>query len=156
ARSARHGCARTRRDRRTAVDLAARSTAAGAVTESAAMTAFSSAGLDVADRVLRDGIATGLFPGLVAAVGHGDVVQRDWVLGAAEDWSGGHRPMSADTVFDVASLTRVLATLPAVLLLIQGGDLSLDTRVADHVPGVDGQILVRHLLTHTSGLPAHR
>lgn len=120
------------------------------------MTAFSSVGLDAADDVLRDGMAAGLWPGLVAAVGHGDVVQREWVLGAAEDWPGGHRPMTADTVFDVASLTKVLATLPSVLLLVQRGEISLDTPVAAHVPDVDERVQVRHLLTHTSGLPAHR
>lgn len=109
-----------------------------------------------ADAVLCAGVADRLWPGIVAAVGTGAVVERDWVLGAAENWSGGHRPMTADTVFDVASLTKVLATLPAVLMLVQEGRLGLDDGAADYVPGIDRRVRVRHLLTHTSGLPAHR
>jgi CubicO group peptidase (beta-lactamase class C family) len=120
------------------------------------VTGFSDRGVRAADHVLRDGVANGLWPGLVAAVGHDDIVQCQWVLGAAEDWAGGRRAMTADTVFDVASLTKVLATLPAVLLLVRRDALSLDTPVAQHVPGVDARVRVRHLLTHTSGLPAHR
>lgn len=105
--------------------------------------------------MLRTGVACGVWPGAVAAVGSGPTEQRRWVLGAAEDWTGGHRPMTLDTVFDVASLTKVLATLPAVLLLIQQGSLSLEDPVARCVPGVPSAMLVRHLLTHSSGLPAH-
>ena len=117
------------------------------------MTAFP--GLEAADRVLLDGVRDGLWPGLVAAIGADDVEHR-WVLGRAEDWTGGQRPMTADTVFDLASLTKVVATLPAVLLLVQRGLLGLEDPVNEHVPGVDPRVRIRHLLTHTSGLPAHR
>ncbi len=112
--------------------------------------------VDAADAVLRAGVADRLWPGVVAAVGTGADAEGEWVLGAAEDWAGGHRPMTEDTVFDVASLTKVLATLPSVLLLVQDGRLGLDDIVASHIAGVDERVLVRHLLTHTSGLPAHR
>ena len=112
--------------------------------------------LDAADAVLRAGVADGLWPGLVAAAGVGGSVGASWVLGAAESWSGGHRPMTEDTVFDLASLTKVLAALPCVLLLVRDGAITLDDPVARYVPGVDGRVLLRHLLTHTSGLPAHR
>jgi CubicO group peptidase (beta-lactamase class C family) len=109
-----------------------------------------------ADAVLRRGVADGLWPGIVAAVGTGAAVEHEWVLGAAENWSGGYRAMAAETVFDVASLTKVLATLPSVLLLVQGGRLALDDVAAEYVPGLDRRVRIRHLLTHTSGLPAHR
>jgi CubicO group peptidase (beta-lactamase class C family) len=120
------------------------------------MTGFSSDELAAADSVLRSGHADGLWPGIVAAVGEGPTLERDWVIGWAEDWSGGRRDTTADTVFDLASLTKVLATLPSVLLLVQRGELALDDVVADFVPGFDRRVLVRHLLTHSSGLPAHR
>lgn len=106
--------------------------------------------------MLRSGVADGLWPGLAAAVGVGADTEREWVLGDAENWSDGRRPMPADAVFDVASLTKVLATLPAVLVLVRDGRVSLDDAVGAHVPGVDARVTVRHLLTHTSGLPAHR
>jgi CubicO group peptidase (beta-lactamase class C family) len=112
--------------------------------------------LVAADEVLHSGVADRLWPGLVAAAGVGADVHRQWVLGAAEDWSGGHRAMQADTVFDLASLTKVLATLPCVLLAVHCGQLSLDDPVARYRPGVDERVTVRHVLTHTSGLPAHR
>lgn len=120
------------------------------------MTGFADDDLRVADAVLHAGVDTGLWPGIVAAVGYDDQVQREWVLGAAENWSGGHSPMTGDTVFDLASLTKVLATVPSVLLLVQRGDLGLDTPVREYLPDVDPRVLVRHLLTHSSGLPASR
>ncbi len=64
--------------------------------------------------------------------------------------------MTADTVFDVASLTKVIATTPSVLRLIESGRVRLDGRVADYLPEFRSEgssvITVRHLLTHTSGL----
>lgn len=112
--------------------------------------------LDAAEALLRDGVTARHWPGAVAAVGVEDRTEREWVLGRAEDHGGVQREMCAATVFDLASLTKVLMTTPAVLLLVQRGLLDLDTRVAEHVPGLDGRVRVRHLLTHTSGLPAHR
>jgi CubicO group peptidase (beta-lactamase class C family) len=118
------------------------------------MTGFSTSALAAADEVLRCGHAERLWPGIVAAVGVGPSLEREWVLGWAEDWPGGRRDMTVDTVFDLASLTKVLATLPSVLLLVERGALGLDAVVADYVPGVDARVRVRDLLTHSSGLPA--
>ena len=68
--------------------------------------------------------------------------------------------MDIDTVFDLASLTKVVATLPATLKLMESGYIRLDDRVAFFLPefGKNGKedITIRHLLTHTSGLPAHK
>ena len=65
-------------------------------------------------------------------------------------------PMSEDTIFDAASLTKVLAGTPAVMLLVERGKIDLDAPVAKYLPefGVGGKevITVRQLLTHTSGL----
>lgn len=64
--------------------------------------------------------------------------------------------MTADTIFDIASLTKVIATAPAVLKLVEQGKLKLDDRVQQHVTefksGDKDQVTVRQLLTHTSGL----
>lgn len=69
---------------------------------------------------------------------------------------GGERPLGDDTLFLVASITKPV-TATAVMMLIERGLLALDTRVADVVPafaqhGKD-DVRIRHLLTHTSGLP---
>jgi uncharacterized protein YbbC (DUF1343 family)/CubicO group peptidase (beta-lactamase class C family) len=65
-------------------------------------------------------------------------------------------PMTEDTIFDVASLTKVLACTPAVMLLVERGKISLDEKVQTYVPEFKGDgkenITVRQLLTHTSGL----
>ena len=65
-------------------------------------------------------------------------------------------PMTEDTIFDVASLTKVLACTPAVMLLIERGQLSLDDKVQTSILEFKGDgkeaITVRQLLTHTSGL----
>jgi uncharacterized protein YbbC (DUF1343 family)/CubicO group peptidase (beta-lactamase class C family) len=65
-------------------------------------------------------------------------------------------PMREDTIFDAASLTKVIATTPAILLLIERGQVKLDDKVRTHLPEFRGEgteaITLRHLLTHTSGL----
>ncbi|HEX3988508.1 MAG TPA: serine hydrolase domain-containing protein, partial [Verrucomicrobiae bacterium] len=65
--------------------------------------------------------------------------------------------MTRDTIFDVASLTKVLAATPAAMLLIERGQIKLDEQVHSYIPqfsGIDKEsITVRQLLTHTSGLP---
>jgi CubicO group peptidase (beta-lactamase class C family) len=65
-------------------------------------------------------------------------------------------PMTEDTIFDSASLTKVVACTPAAMLLIERGKISLDDKVAKYIPefaseGKDA-ITIRQLLTHTSGL----
>jgi len=68
-------------------------------------------------------------------------------------------PATPNTIFDMASLTKVMATLPSVLRLLDSGSFRLDDSVSLFIPefGTKGKdkITIRHLLTHTSGLPAH-
>ena len=64
--------------------------------------------------------------------------------------------MTEDTLFDVASLTKVIATTPAILRLVEDGRVDLEAPVSNYLPsffsgGKEG-VTVRHLLTHTSGL----
>ncbi|KNE18754.1 serine hydrolase domain-containing protein [Virgibacillus pantothenticus] len=69
-------------------------------------------------------------------------------------------PMQLNTIFDLASLTKVVAALPAILKLIDNGEVRLDDPVSFFLPAFaqngKEQIKIRHLLTHTSGLRAHR
>lgn len=62
--------------------------------------------------------------------------------------------MTEDTVFDAASLTKVVATLPCVLILMEQGKIELEAEVRRYIPEFRAGITVRHLLTHTSGLKA--
>jgi CubicO group peptidase (beta-lactamase class C family) len=66
--------------------------------------------------------------------------------------------MRRDTLFDLASLTKVVATLPVVLWLAEQGEVALEDGVARFLPGFRGEgresVTIRHLLAHTSGLPA--
>ena len=88
-------------------------------------------------------------------VGRGDAVLFEKAYGqravvpAAE-------PMTLDTIFDLASLTKVVATTTAVMQLVEQGRIRLNDPVATFVPGFErygkGAITIRHLLTHVSGL----
>jgi CubicO group peptidase (beta-lactamase class C family) len=64
-----------------------------------------------------------------------------------------------DTIFDLASLTKVIATTPIAMRLIERGELTLQTRVTDRLQGWSepprDAIAIRHLLDHSSGLPGH-
>jgi len=69
----------------------------------------------------------------------------------------GRETMTEDTIFDMASLTKVLATTPAVMLLVERGQVKLDAPVRTYLPEFTGDdrelVTVRELMTHTSGLP---
>ncbi len=106
-----------------------------------------------AERAVLSAIATGRPPGAVLWIEReGDVFHRAWGHRALEPAAEAAEP---DTVYDIASLTKpVTATL--VMRLAEGGALSLDDPLRRWWPSMaagDG-VTVRHLLTHTSGLPA--
>ena len=73
-------------------------------------------------------------------------------------FESGAEAMTLDSVFDAASLTKVMATAPSVMLLVEDGKLALDAPLIQYFPECAGggkeAISVRHLLTHTSGLAA--
>jgi CubicO group peptidase (beta-lactamase class C family) len=114
-------------------------------------------------RVLSDGIAAGAFPGCAFGVlASGRVVLSD-ALGRFT-YEAGAPQVAPDTIFDVASLTKVLATTAAAMLLTQRSLLDLDTPLAELLPGfIVGRargsnaryVKVRHLLAHSSGLPGY-
>lgn len=120
---------------------------------------MTASGFEAAGQVLADAVASGAVPGAVAGAGIGRKELARWVVGDAESWRGQTRPMTAETVFDLASLTKVAATLPSVLVLLQDGQCRLEDRVGDLLPGLRlaaSRVTVRQLLTHTGGLAAHR
>jgi uncharacterized protein YbbC (DUF1343 family)/CubicO group peptidase (beta-lactamase class C family) len=123
---------------------------------SAATKAAGSPGrLAVIDPIIKDAIRTGQIPGAVVAVWHnGQVVYRKaFGFRALEPR---REPMTVDTIFDLASLTKVVATTTAVMQLVETGAVRLNDPVSRYLPefaqnGKD-DITVRMLLTHYSGL----
>jgi CubicO group peptidase (beta-lactamase class C family) len=114
-----------------------------------------------AGELIDAAIAAGRIPGavLTAGVSGGDPLLVH-VAGDARHDESERRPMSAGTVFDLASLTKIVATLPCVLYLVAAGQIGLDDPVCRYLPAFAGagkdEVTVRQLLAHTSGLPAHR
>ncbi len=94
-------------------------------------------------------------PGAVVLVGRGDAIlyQRTFGLRASQP---SPEPMTEDTIFDLASLTKVVATTTSVMKLMEEGRIRLNDRVAQFIPDFaryrKNGITIRHLLTHTSGL----
>ena len=107
---------------------------------------------------VNDGITRGTYPGAVLIVGTSDTILISEGFGSYT-WSSDSRvPDPEWSLWDVASLTKVVATASAVAVLIDQGLLSLDTKVNTVVPEFTGggkdAVTVRMLLDHTSGLPA--
>ncbi|MGH7415791.1 MAG: serine hydrolase domain-containing protein, partial [Candidatus Rokuibacteriota bacterium] len=113
------------------------------------------------DEAVRDAVAASEVPGAVVVVGQGDQVRHRKVLG----WRATvPRPelMTADTIFDVASLTKVIATAPSVLRLWDMGKLELDAPLGRYLKEFDTAafqgVTIGRLLTHSAGmnpLPSH-
>jgi len=114
--------------------------------------------LSGAEAIVSGEVNRGGFPGGALAIGEGGRTLAEVGIGRTE-WGRLSDPVDADgTVYDLASLTKVMGTTTAVMILVDDGRLRLDDRVARWVPEFHGEgrdsVTVRQLLTHTSGLPA--
>ncbi len=109
------------------------------------------------DDILKEAVASGNAPGAVLVVGHNGLIAYRKAMGNRTVGPKAE-PMTVDTVFDVASLTKVIATTTAVMRLEQLGQIKLNDPVAKYIPdfGQNGKedVTIRMLLTHYSGLPA--
>jgi CubicO group peptidase (beta-lactamase class C family) len=116
------------------------------------------ADLDAARSVLRSYVEQRAFPGAVFAVGHRNVLVALEAVGN-QSYAPGATPMTTDTVFDLASVTKVVATTTVAMRAVEEGRLRLDLPVQSYIPEFTGpgtwEITVRQLLTHTSGLPGY-
>jgi len=109
------------------------------------------------DAIIRSEISAGHTPGAVVVVGHqGKIVYRRAF--GSQALLPQTIPLTPEAIFDLASLTKVVATAPAILQLAEAGRLRLDDPVVKYWPEFASQgkrtITIRHLLTHTSGLRA--
>lgn len=118
---------------------------------------FHPATLNLIDTVVSEGLSQTKMPGCVVVIGRREGIVYRKAFGS-RSLQPSQLPMTVDTVFDLASLTKPIATATSVMILIDQGKIAPDTAVSAYWPefaqnGKD-QITVRHLLTHTSGLIA--
>jgi uncharacterized protein YbbC (DUF1343 family)/CubicO group peptidase (beta-lactamase class C family) len=125
-----------------------------AVLAATTLSAQTFAGAQAMDHAIRDAIEQGKLPGAVLEIGHdGKVIYRR---------AYGNRAlypqpeaMTTDTIFDVASLTKVVATTPALMKLFEEGRFRLNDKITDYIPEFQNgksDITIRDLFTHFSGL----
>lgn len=110
------------------------------------------------DNIMHKAIFDSTFPGGVVAVVKNGVIA--YQKGFGYQTYKKLKPVEDDEIYDLASLTKVTATTPAVMKLIDEGKLHLDDKVGKFFPeftkGKKNQITIRNLLLHNSGLPAFR
>lgn len=120
--------------------------------------------LALLDTLMNEALERKDFPGAVLLVAHkGRTVWRK-AYGLSQ-WVPENRPMSVDMIFDMASVTKPVATATSIMILVERGRLRLLDKVKDYVPGFAPYLLEKgipgedarlwHLLTHTSGLPPY-
>jgi CubicO group peptidase (beta-lactamase class C family) len=117
--------------------------------------------LAFADSTLAEAVAAEVLPGAVLLVARDGVVLHEKAFGYARLYEGGTRlkspePMTVGHIFDLASVTKVMATTWAMMLLVDRGLVELDEPVHTYLPDFRGpdqdRITLRDLLTHRSGL----
>lgn len=129
-------------------------TATAMAAESGSTAGFDGARLAAIDRAVDKAVAARRLPGAQYHLERGaDVYRRAY---GRLSYDSGAAAVTAATVFDVASLTKVLVTAPAVLMLAEEGKVDLEAPLVRYFPECEGggraAMSVRHLLTHVSGL----
>jgi uncharacterized protein YbbC (DUF1343 family)/CubicO group peptidase (beta-lactamase class C family) len=110
------------------------------------------------DAAARDAVASGEIPGIVVLVGRGDDVLYHRAFG----WRTlvpGPEPMTLDTVFDIASLTKPLGTAVAIMALVEKGSVKLDAPLGKYLKEFRGadfkEVTIRRILTHSAGFAGY-
>lgn len=112
----------------------------------------------VVQRVVSRGVYAGGFAGATASIGNRDTTLMQFGFGRTSWIDGASEVTASGTSYDLASLTKVVATTSAIMLLVDDGRVSLDDPVARHLREFAGAgrdaITIRDLLMHRGGLPA--
>jgi CubicO group peptidase (beta-lactamase class C family) len=121
---------------------------------------MSAARLASIDRIVMRGINAGGYPGASVVIGRNGYAVYQKGFGKL-GWTTSSPRVTADrSIYDLASLTKVVGTTTAAMVLYDQGRLDLDAPVSTYLPAFSGgwkdSVMVRHLLTHRSGLPAGR
>jgi uncharacterized protein YbbC (DUF1343 family)/CubicO group peptidase (beta-lactamase class C family) len=106
------------------------------------------------DAMIEDAIHTNLIPGAVLVIGHDNQVVFQKAYGF-RSLVPTPEPMQLNTIFDIASLTKVTATTPSIMRLFEEGKIRIDDPVTKYLPEFQGgksDITIRLLMTHFSGL----
>ena len=110
-------------------------------------------------RVLDRALADSAFPGAIAVVGTRDGGVTAYAVGRI-DWPPQSPPPDERTLWDLASLTKVVGMTTAMMQLVEQDRVELDAPVVRYIPEFAGpgkeRVTIRHLLTHSSGLPSWR
>jgi CubicO group peptidase (beta-lactamase class C family) len=121
---------------------------------------MSAARLANIDRVVERGISAGGYPGAAVVVGRKGAAVWEKGFGRMGWTSDAGAVVAERTIYDLASLTKVVGTTTAVMILFDEGKIRLDDQVVKFIPEFTGggkdAITIRHLLEHRSGLPAGR
>jgi CubicO group peptidase (beta-lactamase class C family) len=116
---------------------------------------FRPGGLEAADALVEAGVASRAFPGAVLAVGRGGALAHLRAFGRLS-YDRGAAEVETDTVYDLASLTKVVVTTTLSMVFVDEGRLDLDVRVHTFFPAFSGaakeRVTVRQLLTHSAGI----
>jgi uncharacterized protein YbbC (DUF1343 family) len=107
------------------------------------------------DPIIDEAVQSHLIPGAVLLVGRNNEIVYRKAYGS-KAWLPDHEPMALDTIFDAASLTKVIGTTPCVMRLFEQGKLRIDDPVIKYLPEFQGgksDITIRLLMTHFSGMP---
>ena len=109
------------------------------------------------DAILTEAVARHAFPGGVVAIGRSGGLGHLRTVGRVS-WETSSAPVRADTIYDLASLTKLVATATAAMVLVDQGRLDLDAPVSKYLPAftayAGGKARVLDLLAHSAGLPA--
>jgi CubicO group peptidase (beta-lactamase class C family) len=112
-----------------------------------------------ADSIVERGIRAGIYPGAVLVIGRKAGVIHARGFGHLTWNTGSPVPSPDSTLWDLASLTKVVGTTAAVMRLVDEGRVALDAPVVRYLPRFTGsgkeRVRVRQLLDHTSGLPSY-
>lgn len=110
-------------------------------------------------RVLDRALADSTFPGAISVVGTRDGALTSYAVGRI-DWPAVSPVPDERTLWDLASLTKVVGMTTAMMQLVEQGRVDLDAPVVRYLPAFVGEgkerVTIRHLLTHSSGLPSWR
>ena len=122
---------------------------------SAAPRGFRPGGLESVDAIVEAAASAHAFPGGVLAVGRDGALVHLRAFGRLS-YDPGAAEVATDTLYDLASLTKVVVTTTLSMILVDEGKLDLDARVHAYFPAFSGPakegVTVRHLLTHSGGL----
>jgi serine-type D-Ala-D-Ala carboxypeptidase len=117
--------------------------------------------LSKVDQAVEKAIADGITPGATLLIAKDGKIVKESAYGYAQKYDMGElldkpNPMKKDTMFDLASVTKVMGTTQGIMKLVSEGKLSVEDKVTEYIPefGANGKehVTVADLLTHTSGL----